>query len=94
MLASFCFLKKKRFYFDQYGWLIQCSSGGEKGSKVHKAVFKLISVSNVILLLVGQLFLQRQSFFKLATIRCTKDSRASYCLACLISLVEQVIGLL
>lgn len=50
-------------------------------------------MSNVIFLIVGQLFSQRQSFFKLATIRCTKDSRASYCLACLISLVEQVIGL-
>ncbi|XP_024183117.1 uncharacterized protein LOC112188264 isoform X2 [Rosa chinensis] len=38
---------------------------------------------------ISKLFSQRQSFFKFAPIRCTKESRASYCLACLISLVEQ-----
>ncbi|XP_008227571.1 PREDICTED: uncharacterized protein LOC103327070 isoform X1 [Prunus mume] len=38
---------------------------------------------------ISKLLSQRQSILKLAPIRCTKGSRASYCLACLISLVEQ-----
>lgn len=38
-----------------------------------------------------QIFSQRHSFLKFPVIRATKASRASYCLACLISLVEQVI---
>lgn len=38
-----------------------------------------------------QIFSQRQSFIKFPIIRGAKGSRASYCLACLISLVEQVI---
>ncbi|XP_068310500.1 uncharacterized protein [Pyrus communis] len=38
---------------------------------------------------ISKLFSQRQPFFKFAPIRCTKGSRATYCLACLISLVEQ-----
>ncbi|KAF4392552.1 hypothetical protein F8388_000679 [Cannabis sativa] len=36
-----------------------------------------------------EIFTQRHSFFKLAPIRYTKGSRTSYCLACLLSLVEQ-----
>ncbi|KAJ9564692.1 hypothetical protein OSB04_000658 [Centaurea solstitialis] len=36
-----------------------------------------------------QIFSHRQSFFKLAPVRCAKGEKASYCLACLISLVEQ-----
>ncbi|CAL5323692.1 unnamed protein product [Camellia sinensis] len=38
---------------------------------------------------ISKLFSQRQSLLKLAPIRCTKGEKASYCLACLISLVEQ-----
>ncbi|KAM1201021.1 hypothetical protein FF1_017348 [Malus domestica] len=38
---------------------------------------------------ISKLFSQRQPFFKFAPIRCTKGSRVTYCLACLISLVEQ-----
>ncbi|KAL6225534.1 hypothetical protein ACLB2K_004384 [Fragaria x ananassa] len=38
---------------------------------------------------MSKLFSQRQSFLKFAPIRCTKESRASYCLASLFSLVEQ-----
>ncbi|XP_024975596.1 uncharacterized protein LOC112513538 isoform X1 [Cynara cardunculus var. scolymus] len=38
---------------------------------------------------IAKIFSQRQSFFKLAPIRCAKGEKASYCLACLISLVEQ-----
>lgn len=38
---------------------------------------------------ISKLFSQRPSLLKLAPIRCTKGERASYCLACLISLVEQ-----
>lgn len=36
-----------------------------------------------------KLFSQRQSLLKFAPIRCKKSSKISYCLACLISLVEQ-----
>lgn len=39
---------------------------------------------------VGQLFSQRQSLLKLAPLQSTKGEKASYCLACLFSLVEQV----
>ncbi|XP_038874728.1 uncharacterized protein LOC120067269 [Benincasa hispida] len=35
------------------------------------------------------LFSQRHSFLKFPSIRCMKSSRASYCLACLVSLIEQ-----
>ncbi|CAL5442703.1 unnamed protein product [Camellia sinensis] len=35
-------------------------------------------------------FSQRQSLLKFAPMQCTKGEKASYCLACLISLVEQV----
>ncbi|GMQ05768.1 hypothetical protein CsSME_00050659 [Camellia sinensis var. sinensis] len=35
------------------------------------------------------LFSQRQSLLKFAPMQCTKGEKASYCLACLISLVEQ-----
>lgn len=42
------------------------------------------------LYLWGQLFFQRDSLLKFASVRCTKDSKPSYCLACLFSLVEQV----
>ncbi|KAJ7960086.1 NAC domain-containing protein 8 [Quillaja saponaria] len=38
---------------------------------------------------ISKLFSQRQSLWKLAPIRCTKASRVSYCLECLIALVEQ-----
>ncbi|XP_030507304.2 uncharacterized protein LOC115722279 isoform X2 [Cannabis sativa] len=38
---------------------------------------------------IMKIFTQRHSFFKLAPIRYTKGSRTSYCLACLLSLVEQ-----
>ncbi|KAK9272068.1 hypothetical protein L1049_002437 [Liquidambar formosana] len=38
---------------------------------------------------MSKLFSQRPSLVKLAPIRCTKGSKASYCLACLLSLVEQ-----
>ncbi|GFY94112.1 hypothetical protein Acr_09g0005580 [Actinidia rufa] len=38
---------------------------------------------------ISKLFLQRESLLKFAPIRCAKDEKASYCLACLISLVEQ-----
>nr|XP_011468111.1 PREDICTED: uncharacterized protein LOC101296909 [Fragaria vesca subsp. vesca] len=38
---------------------------------------------------MSKLFSQSQSFLKFAPIRCTKESRASYCLASLFSLVEQ-----
>ncbi|XP_024029566.1 uncharacterized protein LOC21409808 isoform X2 [Morus notabilis] len=38
---------------------------------------------------ISKLFTQRNSFLKLAPVRFTKGARASYCLACLISLVEQ-----
>ena len=37
-----------------------------------------------------QLFSQRHSFMKFPSIRCMKSSRVSYCLACLVSLIEQV----
>lgn len=37
-----------------------------------------------------QLFSQRDSLLKFPSVRCTKDSKPSYCLACLFSLVEQV----
>ncbi|GAB4827289.1 hypothetical protein Ancab_034178 [Ancistrocladus abbreviatus] len=36
-----------------------------------------------------QLFSHRQSFLKFPPIRCSKDSKASYCLSCLLSLIEQ-----
>uniref|UniRef100_A0A5B6ZK40 Uncharacterized protein n=1 Tax=Davidia involucrata TaxID=16924 RepID=A0A5B6ZK40_DAVIN len=38
---------------------------------------------------ISKLFSQRHSLLKFAPIRCTKGEKASYCLACLISLVEQ-----
>ncbi|XP_028803080.1 uncharacterized protein LOC114758220 [Neltuma alba] len=38
---------------------------------------------------ISKLFTQRNSFIKFPPIRARKDSRASYCLPCLISLVEQ-----
>ncbi|KAL7609226.1 hypothetical protein Lser_V15G12016 [Lactuca serriola] len=38
---------------------------------------------------IEKLFSQRQSFLKFGPIRCGKGEKASYCLACLISLVEQ-----
>uniref|UniRef100_A0A5B6ZMS7 Uncharacterized protein n=1 Tax=Davidia involucrata TaxID=16924 RepID=A0A5B6ZMS7_DAVIN len=38
---------------------------------------------------ISKLFSQRHSILKFAPIRCTKGEKASYCLACLISLVEQ-----
>ncbi|OIT22599.1 PREDICTED: uncharacterized protein LOC109217389 [Nicotiana attenuata] len=38
---------------------------------------------------ISKLFSQRQSLLKLAPLQCTKGEKASYCLACLFSLVEQ-----
>lgn len=38
---------------------------------------------------ITKLFSQRESFIKFASVRCTKGARATYCLACLFSLVEQ-----
>lgn len=38
---------------------------------------------------IEKIFSQRQSFLKFGPIRCGKGEKASYCLACLISLVEQ-----
>ncbi|KAI3502712.1 hypothetical protein L1887_30952 [Cichorium endivia] len=38
---------------------------------------------------IEKIFSQRQSFLKCGPIRCGKGEKASYCLACLISLVEQ-----
>lgn len=38
---------------------------------------------------MSKLFFQRDSLLKFASVRCTKDSKPSYCLACLFSLVEQ-----
>ncbi|KAJ9147259.1 hypothetical protein P3X46_029437 [Hevea brasiliensis] len=38
---------------------------------------------------MSKIFFQRNSFLKFATLRCTKGTKASYCLACLFSLVEQ-----
>ncbi|KAL5573822.1 hypothetical protein UlMin_023419 [Ulmus minor] len=38
---------------------------------------------------LSKMFSERQSFMKFAPIRCTKGPRASYCLPCLISLVDQ-----
>ncbi|CAK9156036.1 unnamed protein product [Ilex paraguariensis] len=38
---------------------------------------------------IAKLFSQRHSLLKFASLRCPKDEKASYCLACLISLVEQ-----
>ncbi|CAL5437709.1 unnamed protein product [Camellia sinensis] len=38
---------------------------------------------------MNRLFSQRQSLLKFAPMQCTKGEKASYCLACLISLVEQ-----
>ncbi|KAK1361819.1 High-affinity branched-chain amino acid transport system permease protein like [Heracleum sosnowskyi] len=38
---------------------------------------------------ISKLFSQRQSLLKLATLKGTKGEKTSYCLACLISLVEQ-----
>ncbi|CAK9311578.1 unnamed protein product [Citrullus colocynthis] len=38
---------------------------------------------------ISRLFSQRHSFLKFPSIRCMKSSRASYCLACLVSLIEQ-----
>ncbi|XP_022141525.1 uncharacterized protein LOC111011878 isoform X2 [Momordica charantia] len=38
---------------------------------------------------ISRLFSQRDSFLKFPPIRCTKASRSSYCLACLVSLIEQ-----
>ncbi|PON89064.1 hypothetical protein TorRG33x02_151390 [Trema orientale] len=38
---------------------------------------------------ISKIFIQRHSFLKFAPIRFTKGARASYCLACLLSLVEQ-----
>lgn len=37
-----------------------------------------------------QIFSQQQSLFKFAPIRCGRGEKTTYCLACLISLVEQV----
>lgn len=38
---------------------------------------------------ISQLFSQRQPFMKFPIIRCAKGAKASYCLSCLLSLVEQ-----
>ncbi|MED6224283.1 hypothetical protein PIB30_082563 [Stylosanthes scabra] len=38
---------------------------------------------------ISKVFFQRQSFIKFPVVRAAKASRANYCLACLISLVEQ-----
>ncbi|XP_052299225.1 uncharacterized protein LOC102623654 isoform X2 [Citrus sinensis] len=38
---------------------------------------------------ISKLFSQRDSLLKSPSVRCTKDSKPSYCLACLFSLVEQ-----
>ncbi|XP_011655236.1 uncharacterized protein LOC101212787 isoform X1 [Cucumis sativus] len=38
---------------------------------------------------ISRLFSQRHSFMKFPSIRCMKSSRVSYCLACLVSLIEQ-----
>ncbi|XAR58146.1 hypothetical protein NMG60_11026544 [Bertholletia excelsa] len=38
---------------------------------------------------ISKLFTQRQSFLKFAPIHCMKGEKPSYCLACLVSLVEQ-----
>lgn len=38
-----------------------------------------------------QLFWQRDSLLKLGPLRCGKEEKASYCLECLFSLVEQVL---
>ncbi|KAH7851682.1 hypothetical protein Vadar_015304 [Vaccinium darrowii] len=38
---------------------------------------------------ISKLFSHRQSLLKLPPLRCTKAEKASYCLACLVSLVEQ-----
>ncbi|MED6114145.1 hypothetical protein PIB30_077479 [Stylosanthes scabra] len=38
---------------------------------------------------ISKIFFQRQSFIKFPIVRAAKASRANYCLACLISLVEQ-----
>ncbi|KAL3630428.1 hypothetical protein CASFOL_023412 [Castilleja foliolosa] len=39
--------------------------------------------------IISKLFSQRDSLLKLAPLRCTKGEKASYCLECLLSLVEQ-----
>lgn len=56
--------------------------------------FSLIIVKIIylqcFLKLYVQLFSQRHSLIKLATLKGTKGEKISYCLACLISLVEQV----
>lgn len=38
---------------------------------------------------ISQLFSQRQPFMKFPILRCAKGAKASYCLSCLLSLVEQ-----
>lgn len=39
---------------------------------------------------ITKIFSQRQSLFKFAPIRCARGEKASYCLSCLVALVEQV----
>lgn len=59
-------------------------------NKLYYAFLGSLFWINMFFILWGQLFSQRDSLLKSPSVRCTKDSKPSYCLACLFSLVEQV----
>ncbi|KAA0062282.1 uncharacterized protein E5676_scaffold313G003660 [Cucumis melo var. makuwa] len=63
-----------------------------EGLPKHEATWEMYEEMQCLypaLHLEDKLFSQRHSFMKFPSIRCMKSSRVSYCLACLVSLIEQ-----